>query len=143
VIVYVLILYYNDVRNEAQREATSLVSLYDVVGSYPPETGDHVRHDLVCSMRSVVDVPPALWGVIYVGAFLVFLLFTAHYLGHPSGRALALGSVFVLITVLVGLLATLDQPYGLGVRVQPSQMRQAISLVSADETNPVVLAPCT
>ena len=35
--------HYNDVQSEAQREASSLVSLYDTTGVYPPQTSDHVR----------------------------------------------------------------------------------------------------
>lgn len=45
----------NNVRSEAQSEASSLVSLYDVWGLTRPRRRDPVRHDLVCYMRSVVD----------------------------------------------------------------------------------------
>jgi hypothetical protein len=51
--------------------------------------------------------------------------------GGESGRA-----------VVVGVLAMLDQPYGLGVHAQPDQMRQAIKLVLVGEKSPVVLAAC-
>jgi hypothetical protein len=47
--------HFNDVRHESQREASSLVALYDTVGVYPNETSDPVRHDLICYMRSIVD----------------------------------------------------------------------------------------
>lgn len=46
--------HYSDVRREAQREASSLVALWDTVAVYPPETKDAVRHDLICYMRSIV-----------------------------------------------------------------------------------------
>ena len=36
-------------------EASSLVSLYDTVAVYSPQTRDHVRHDLICYMRSIAD----------------------------------------------------------------------------------------
>jgi hypothetical protein len=88
------------------------------------------------------EIPTVLWVVIYVGAFLVFLLIALHYANHPAGRLWALGSVAVLMTVVVSVLSMLDQPFGFGVQVQPVQMHQAVSLVLADEKNPVILQPC-
>lgn len=200
--------HFNDVRTESQKEASSLVSLYDAAGVYPPETRDHVRHDLICYMGSIIhddwpsmergrqletprtlglgdglradvrtlptsnpaqgsayghaatlisdasgsrerllflsvpEIPTALWVVIYFGAFLVFLLLAGHYGTRPAGRVLSLASVAVLMTVVVGVLAMLDQPFGVGVRVHPNQMRQAVSLVLIGETNPAILQPC-
>jgi hypothetical protein len=199
--------HFNDVRTESQTEASTLVALYDTVSVYPPETSDHVHHDLVCYMRSIVDdewpsmergrqleaprtlgfgdrlradlrglptdgsaqgsaygraatlisnagqsrqrllfltapeIPTALWVVIYFGAFLVFLLLAVHYATRPAGRVLALGSVTVLMTVVVVVLSMLDQPFGIGVRVHPDQMRQAVGLLRTG-ANPAVLQPC-
>jgi hypothetical protein len=200
--------HYTDVQSESQREASSLVSLYDTTGAYPPQTRDHVRHDLVCYMRSIVQdewpsmergseleapstlgfgdqlradlrtlpasntaqgsaygrsatlisdasasrqrllfftaprIPAALWVVIYVGAFVVFLLLAGHYATRPAGRISALATVAVLMTVVVAVLAMLDQPFGVGVRVEPNQMRQAINLVLVGEKNPAILQAC-
>jgi hypothetical protein len=47
--------HFNDVQTGSQQEASSLVSLYDTVGVYPTQTSDHIRHDLVCYMRSIVQ----------------------------------------------------------------------------------------
>jgi hypothetical protein len=47
--------HFNDVRTEAQKEASSLISLYDTVNVYAPETREPVQHDLVCYMRSIVN----------------------------------------------------------------------------------------
>jgi hypothetical protein len=88
------------------------------------------------------EIPVALWVVVYVGAFLVFTLLAVHYASRPAGRPLVIGGAFVLITVVVGVLAMLDQPFGIGVRVHPDEMNQAISLLLVGETNPVILAPC-
>jgi hypothetical protein len=88
------------------------------------------------------EIPIALWIVIYVGAFLVILLLTAHYATRPAGRIAALGSVAVLMTVVVGVLGMLDQPFGIGARVHPDQMRQAVDLVLTGEKNPAILRPC-
>jgi hypothetical protein len=200
--------HYTDVQNESQREASSLVSLYDTTGVYPPQTRDHVRHDLICYMRSVVTdewplmergsqleapqtlrfgdqlraelrnlpdsnpeqgsaygragslisdasasrqrllfftaprIPLALWVVIYVGAFVVSLLLAGHYATRPAGRISALATVALLMTVVVAVLAMLDQPFGVGVRVEPNQMNQAINLALVGEKSPVVLQAC-
>ncbi|HEX4220500.1 MAG TPA: hypothetical protein VHZ02_19150 [Acidimicrobiales bacterium] len=87
-------------------------------------------------------IPTALWVVIYAGAFVVFLLLVGHYASRPVGRISALATVAVLMTVVVAVLAMLDQPYGLGVHAQPNQMRQAINLVLVGEKSPVVLQAC-
>jgi hypothetical protein len=201
--------HYNEVQSEAQQEATSLVSLYDAVGIYPPATRDQVRQDLYCYMRSIVNddwpsmergdqlesqralargdlvrgdlrglvasnptqgsanihaatimenadasrqrllyltgpnIPTALWVVIYVGAFLVFSLLAVHHGARKRGRWLSLGSAVVLMTVVVAVLSMLDHPYAFGVRVQPNQLRQAISLVEIpDKTAPTILQAC-
>ena len=204
--------HYNDVRHEAQMEATSLVAVFDTVDVYPPETSDHIQHDLVCYMRSIADndwpsmqrgsqlespraltlgdrfrgdlralptdgpaqtsaygraatlvtdadqsrqrllfltapeIPTALWVVIYVGAFLVFLLLAVHYAARQGGLLLVLGAVAVLMTVVIAVLGMLDQPFGVGIRVHPDQMRQAIQLLltgNTDQTNRVLLQPCS
>jgi hypothetical protein len=88
------------------------------------------------------EIPTALWVLIYVGAFLVFSLLAVHYAARPTGRRLVFGSAVVLMTVVVGVLATLDRPYSVGARVHPEQMRQAINLVLADETNPAIVHAC-
>jgi hypothetical protein len=87
-------------------------------------------------------IPPALWLVIYVGAFLVFFLLAGHYATRRPGRISSLATVAVLMTVVVAVLASLDQPYGFGVHAQPDQMRQAINLVLVGEKSPVVLQAC-
>jgi hypothetical protein len=68
------------------------------------------------------------------------LLLAVHYADHPRGRVIALGSACLLLTVLVMVLAMLDRPFGPGVRVQPDEMRQAITLLSGGKG--VVLRPC-
>jgi hypothetical protein len=188
--------HYNDVRQQAQDEADSLVALWDTVAVYPPQIRNPARHDLLCYMRAIRDddwpsmergsslesprallfgdrlrakigglptngshegsaygraegivtdagksrqqllfftqprVPAVLWGVIYVGAFLLFLLIAMHYAGRPAGRLVSLGSVVALLTVVVAVLSTLDQPYSAGARVGPTSLSHAIDLVN-------------
>ncbi len=200
--------HFSDVRNQAQAEASSLASLYDVVGIYPAATSAPVRHNLICYMRSIADdewpsmargnqlevpptirsgdrlrdqlaslplegprdsstysravsligqaddarqrllflaapgIPTALWVVIYVGAFVVFMLLSVHYAAHPSGRLWALSAIGLLMIVVIAVLSMLDEPYGFGVSVQPRQIDQAIHLLLTGEKNPTILSPC-
>ena len=80
--------------------------------------------------------------MIYVGVFFLVFLIASHYTDNPRGRLTALGSVSVLLTVMVAVIATLDRPFEVGARVQPSEMGQAIALVSVDGKNPI-LRPCS
>jgi len=86
-------------------------------------------------------IPTPLWVVIYVGVFLLVFLIALHYTDDPRGRVTALASLTVLLTVVVTVLAVLDRPFGVGARVQPEEMRQALTLLS-EGTKPSTLAPC-
>ena len=68
--------------------------------------------------------------MIYVGVFLLVFLIALHYTDDPRGRVTALASLTVLLTVIISVLAMLDRPFGVGTLVQPSEMRQALALVS-------------
>jgi hypothetical protein len=203
----------SDVRQQAQNEADSLLSLSGTVQVYPPKIRDPTQHLVLCYMRSIRDddwpsmergsalesraglnygdrlrqtiadlpqsgaregsaygraqsnldsadnarqqllfftqprVPTLIWVVIYVGAFILFLLIASHYAGRPAGRTLALGSVVVLLTVVVTVLGILDQPFGPGLRLGPTSLEHAIKLAeapgSAGSPPPAVVAPCT
>jgi hypothetical protein len=102
---------------------------------------DKSRQQLLFFTQS--EVPTALWVVIYVGAFLLFLLIAMHYAGRPAGRLASLGAVVVLLTVVVAVLSMLDQPYGPGVRVQPSELRQAIDLVNPHRATTGIYRLCS
>lgn len=101
---------------------------------------DKSRQQLLFFTQS--RVPAALWVVIYVGAFLLFLLITMHYAGRPPGRIVSLGSVVTLLTVVVVVLSALDQPYGAGARVGPTALSHAIDLVNPGHVTTGVFAPC-
>jgi hypothetical protein len=87
-------------------------------------------------------VPAMLWVVIYVGAFLLFLLITLHYAGRPTGRLVSLGAVVTLLTVVVTVLSMLDQPFGVGARVGPTAMQHAIELLNFQNKTTGVFGPC-
>ncbi len=88
-------------------------------------------------------VPAVLWGVIYVGAFLLFLLIAMHYAGRPAGRIVSLGSVVTLLTVVVTVLSTLDHPYGVGARVGPTALRHGIDLVNPQGARTGIYGSCS
>ena len=107
---------------------------------------DKSRQQLLFATQSTV--PTVLWVIIYVGAFLLFLLISMHYAGRTAGRAVSLGGVVTLLTVVVSVLSILDQPYGVGARVQPDGLRHAIELIKAPSaavphSTTGVFAPCT
>jgi hypothetical protein len=87
------------------------------------------------------EIPGPLWVVIYVGVFVLVLLIAVHYADHPRGRVVAFGSVSLLLTVIVAVLTMLDRPFGAGVRVQPNEMRHAITLLESGSDS-AVLRPC-
>jgi hypothetical protein len=64
---------------------------------------DKARQQLL--FFSEPEIPTVLWVVIFVGAFLLFLLIAMHYAGRPAGRVAALGSVVTLLTVVVAVLS--------------------------------------
>ena len=102
---------------------------------------DKARQQLLFFTQS--RVPAALWAVIYVGAFLLFLLIAMHYAARPAGRIVALGSVVTLLTVVVAVLSSLDQPYGVGARVGPTSLSHAIALIDPDGATTGVFGPCS
>jgi hypothetical protein len=101
---------------------------------------DKSRQQLLFFTES--EVPTVLWVVIYVGAFLLFLLIAMHYAGRPAGRLVALGSVVTLLTVVVAVLSMLDQPYKAGAQVGPTGLRHAIDLVNPHREKTGVFGPC-
>ena len=99
----------------------------------------HARQDLLFFTKA--EIPIALWALVYLGAFLLVFMISAHYLDNSRIRFAALGSLALLLTVVVSVLAALDRPFGVGVRVAPSQMSEALTLLSAG-ADPAVLQPC-
>lgn len=47
--------HFSTARTQAQQEATSVASVWDSLGAYPPATGNPVKHTLVCYMHSVIN----------------------------------------------------------------------------------------
>ena len=102
---------------------------------------DKSRQQLLFFTQS--RVPTVLWVVIYVGAFLLFLLIAMHYAGRTAGRFVSLGAVVTLLTVVVTVLSMLDQPYAAGARVGPSALQNAIDEINPTHSTTGVFGPCT
>jgi hypothetical protein len=128
-----------DLPQDGKRQASAYGSAQSNLSS-----ADNARQQLLFFTQP--RVPDVIWAVIYVGAFLLFLLIALTYAGQPKGRVIALGSVVVLLTVVVTVLGMLDQPYGVGVRVGPGSLQHAIELAEAPggegAAPPSVLGPC-
>ncbi len=80
-------------------------------------------------------IPLPLWLVLYTVAavILVFMLFFADRGEGWATQALLMGSVTVVITFSLLLLAFFDSPYGGGVgRLQPAAMERSLRLVDSE-----------
>jgi hypothetical protein len=47
--------HYADVRHQAQAEATSMLSLWDALGTYPPQIEQRAQRHVICYMRAIRD----------------------------------------------------------------------------------------
>ena len=103
-------------------------------------TADTSRQQLL--FFSQPRVPAVLWAVIYVGAFLLFLLIAMHYAARPAGRVVSLGAVVFLLTVVVATLTALDQPYTGVAKVGPAALTHAIDLLRPGNAQTAVFGPC-
>lgn len=119
----------NDRQRSAYGRASTLVT-----------DADQSRQQLL--FLTAPEVPTVLWVLIYVGAFVLVFLIGTHYAERPRGRLAALSSVAGLLTVIVVVLAMLDNPFTFGARVHPDSMRDGIDLVSVGRERTGVLRPC-
>ncbi|MFM2438837.1 MAG: hypothetical protein RLZ55_1662 [Actinomycetota bacterium] len=90
------------------------------------------------------EIPPAVWLVIYVSAF-VFIGLMAFHLGERTRLArIALPATGLVLIAIVGSLAALDTPYsGAGVALKPLALEAALSRLQDAYPEPAALwAPC-
>ncbi len=93
---------------------------------------EQARIDRVHGAEGVIPTP--LWLVLYVtaGIIFVYLLFFADRAEGPVTQGMLMGSVTVVITLLMLLLAFFDHPHGDGVgRLQPTAMERTLRVVDA------------
>ncbi|MBM3664910.1 MAG: hypothetical protein FJW92_03850 [Actinobacteria bacterium] len=90
------------------------------------------------------QLPLAIWVTLYVGVFIVVMLVGVSE--RVRGRAAWIGvgaSLAIIVTLLVGASAVLDQPYGPVAPIEPDAMRNSLSVVEANQPeNSPIIAPC-
>ena len=90
------------------------------------------------------ELPLAIWITIYIGVFIVVVLVGVGE--RLTGRAAWIGvgaSLVIVVTLLVGASAVLDQPYGPLAPIEPDAMRNSLSVVESNQpADSPVIAPC-
>jgi amino acid transporter len=106
---------------------------------------EQARNDRVHGAEGIIPLP--LWLVLFVIAALIFVyvLFFADSAEGAVTQGMLMGSVTVVVTLLLLLLAFFDHPHGDGVgRLQPTAMERTLGLIDAQVqvAGIDVTAPC-
>lgn len=95
-------------------------------------------------LHAVPEIPPVIWVVLYVSAFL-FVGLTVFHLGRRRwlGR-LAVASTTILLAAIIGALIQLDAPFvGIGTSLRPVALEAALTrLRDANPTPTTLWEPC-
>ncbi len=95
-------------------------------------------------LHAVPEIPPVIWVVLYVSAFL-FVGLTVFHLGRRRWLTrMAVAATTLLLVAIIGALIQLDAPYvGLGTSLQPVALNSALARLRAANPEPASLwAPC-
>jgi hypothetical protein len=95
-------------------------------------------------LHAVPEIPPVIWLVLYVSAFL-FMLLTVFHLGRRRWLArLAVAATTLLLMAIIGALIQLDAPYvGIGTSLRPVALTAATERLQDANPQPASLwAPC-
>lgn len=106
---------------------------------------EEARQSRVHGAEGLIPLP--LWLVLYVvsGTIFVFLLFFADSTESAATQGVLMGSVTLVITLLLCLLAFFDHPHGHEVgKLRPTAMERTLVLLQneADAAGVVVEPPC-
>ena len=90
------------------------------------------------------QLPLAIWITLYVGVFIVVMLVGLGEKLRTRGAWIGVGAALVIVvTLLVGASAVLDQPYGPVAPIEPDAMRNSLSVVESNQpADSPVIAPC-
>ncbi len=104
------------------------------------ENLDLAKYRQLRLLNAVPEVPPVIWLVLYVSAFL-FVGLTVFHLGHRRWLArLAVGATTLLLVAIIGALIQLDAPYvGLGASLRPVALDTALTRLRAANPEPASL----
>lgn len=95
-------------------------------------------------LHAVPEIPPVIWLVLYVSAFL-FMGLTVFHLGQRRWLTrLAVAATTLLLMAIIGALIQLDAPYvGIGTSLRPVALDAAMErLRDANPTPASLWAPC-
>ncbi len=133
--------------------------LYDAIGRLPatdpavqpyfPALWARMLERAAARDARLAQAPPRvavpIWAVIFTGVFVLVMLIGVQE--RISGRGAWIGvsaALIVVLTMLVGVIAVLDSPYGPGAPIGPDAMRNSLELVrSGQPADSPVIAPCT
>jgi hypothetical protein len=87
-------------------------------------------------------IPTLLWVLIYLGAAVLVFLTAADLVARKETVIAGLACVVLMLTVVVGVLASLDRPFSPLARVEPTALKSALSLVEAGREGAPYLRPC-
>jgi hypothetical protein len=99
------------------------------------------RQQLLFLARS--SIPIVLWVLIYLGAAVLMFLIASDMASGRSVAIAGLACVVLMLTVVVGVLVTLDRPFSPLARVEPTALRAGLDLIAAGRENAAFLAPCS
>jgi hypothetical protein len=88
-------------------------------------------------------IPTVLWVVIFVGAAVLVFLITGDLVARPETKVAGLVAVAVMLTVVIGVLVSLDRPFSPLARIDPTAMQRALELLGTDQQGEPFLRPCS
>jgi hypothetical protein len=123
----------------AVRDLPTSETATDVVG-YGREAGI-ARQKLLFLARPAI--PTILWVLIYLGSAVLVFLLKSDLVAKGIRSATGLACVVLMLTVVVGVLASLDRPFNPLVRIQPSALESGLKLIAAGDERASYLRACS
>jgi hypothetical protein len=80
--------------------------------------------------------------LIYLGAAVLVFLIASDLVARRETAIAGLACVVLMLSVVVGVLSTLDRPFGPLARVEPTALRSALSLVADGREGAAYLRAC-
>jgi len=132
-------------RNAGDRLRAAIVALPDGSGGSAAASklteAQAARQQLLLLAKPTI--PTVLWVLIYVGAAVLMFLLASDLVARRETAIAGLGCVVVMLTLVVGVLVTLDRPFGPLARVEPTALRSGLQLIAAGREDAAYLRPCT
>jgi hypothetical protein len=89
------------------------------------------------------SIPIVLWVLIYLGAAVLVFLIASDLVARRETAIAGLACVVLMLSVVVGVLTTLDRPFSPLARVEPTALKSALQLVDAGQKDAPFLRPCS